>query len=55
MGGRAGADGIAITEEMVDAGLRELAYYYPEDNEDQDAEDRRAVRAIFTAMMRSRK
>ena len=40
-----------ITPEMIEAGVCELVRYYPEDNDDQDAEDRRAVTAIYKAMM----
>jgi len=33
--------GPEITPEMIEAGVYELVRYYPEDNDDQDAEDRR--------------
>ena len=43
-------EGDEVTPEMVRAGVAELVRYYPEDNDDQDAEDRRAVTEIYRAM-----
>jgi hypothetical protein len=45
---------IGITPAMIEAGVCKLVGYYPEDNDDQDAEDRRAVTAIYKAMLAAR-
>ena len=45
---------IEITPAMIEAGVYELVHYYPEDNDDQEAEDRRAVTAIYKAMLSAR-
>lgn len=47
--GRQASAEVEITEEMIAAGIHELAYYYPDDP-DHDQETRRAVMAIYKAM-----